>query len=274
MWAAFAITQGLSESVLGILMGVSAFFGILGTFMYPIMVMRVGLVRTGIMALSAEVSCLSLCVMSVWLDGSPFDPHFYTNSENQLASDGCNFCPSTITATLTDTAFVTSQDKSSNFISSISEGQTANITLHVPGKYVANIVRSKMINVSSESLSFVRISTGSMSAALSVTNTTDSSVKASVAVSSNAKLLLSKTVYSYDSNLQLTSISASNSSSEIVSQIASRADVEESSVDISTTSLPLLGMTKQGNNGQHSFLSIGVLIAGIVLARFGESLIL
>ncbi|PVD30146.1 hypothetical protein C0Q70_09408 [Pomacea canaliculata] len=70
----YAATQGLSESILGILSGCSAVFGIMGTFAYPIIRRRVGLVRTGIIALSCQVSCLTLCVVSVWMPGSPFDP--------------------------------------------------------------------------------------------------------------------------------------------------------------------------------------------------------
>ena len=46
MFAAYAVTQGVSESILGILMGVSAIFGMLGTFVYPILRRRVGLERT------------------------------------------------------------------------------------------------------------------------------------------------------------------------------------------------------------------------------------
>ena len=76
MFAAYAVTQGVSESILGILMGVSAIFGLLGTFVYPVLRRRVGLVRTGLLALSAQVTCLSLCVASVWMPGSPFDPTY------------------------------------------------------------------------------------------------------------------------------------------------------------------------------------------------------
>ncbi|KAK7109677.1 ferroportin-like [Littorina saxatilis] len=71
---AYAVTQGLTESVLGILMGSSAVFGILGTFAYPVIRRQTGLVRSGFIALSCQVSCLTLCVVSVWMPGSPFDP--------------------------------------------------------------------------------------------------------------------------------------------------------------------------------------------------------
>ena len=76
---AYAVTQGLSESVLGILMGSSAVFGIIGTFAYPVIRRHAGLVRTGLIALSCQVSCLTLCIVSIWMPGSPFDP-FYTNT--------------------------------------------------------------------------------------------------------------------------------------------------------------------------------------------------
>nr|KAG5714170.1 hypothetical protein BaRGS_018387 [Batillaria attramentaria] len=66
---AYAITQGLSESVLGILSGTAALFGIFGTFAYPLIRRRVGLIRTGIIALSCQVSCLTLCVASIWMPG-------------------------------------------------------------------------------------------------------------------------------------------------------------------------------------------------------------
>ena len=73
------MTQGLSESVLGILMGSSAVFGILGTFAYPVIRRHAGLVRTGLIALSCQLSCLTLCIVSIWMPGSPFDP-FYRNT--------------------------------------------------------------------------------------------------------------------------------------------------------------------------------------------------
>ena len=79
-FAAYAVTQGVSESILGILMGASAIFGMLGTFIYPVLRRRVGLVRTGLLALSAQVVCLSLCVVSVWMPGSPFDLTFSSMS--------------------------------------------------------------------------------------------------------------------------------------------------------------------------------------------------
>ena len=69
-------TQGLSESVLSIMMAVGAVTGIAGTFVFPTMRRRCGLERTGLYALALQLACLALCVVSIWLPGSPFDPYF------------------------------------------------------------------------------------------------------------------------------------------------------------------------------------------------------
>ena len=52
----YATTQGLSSSVLGIMMGVGAAFGILATFVYPYIVGYLGLPKTGVLALGLQVS--------------------------------------------------------------------------------------------------------------------------------------------------------------------------------------------------------------------------
>ncbi|XP_059174754.1 solute carrier family 40 member 1-like [Physella acuta] len=75
----YATSQGLDESLLGTLMGVGAGFGIIATFTYPYIVRRVGLPYTGVMALGLQVLCLTLCVIAVWLPGSPFDLTLETN---------------------------------------------------------------------------------------------------------------------------------------------------------------------------------------------------
>ncbi|CAL1546830.1 unnamed protein product, partial [Lymnaea stagnalis] len=70
----YATAHGLKGSVLGTLMGTGAGFGILATFTYPFIVRRLGLANTGILALGLQVTCLSLCVISLWLPGSNFVP--------------------------------------------------------------------------------------------------------------------------------------------------------------------------------------------------------
>lgn len=69
----YAYTQGLSGSILSILMGASAVTGIMGTVAFTWLRRKCGLVRTGLISGSAQLSCLILCVISVFMPGSPLD---------------------------------------------------------------------------------------------------------------------------------------------------------------------------------------------------------
>nr|XP_031307644.1 solute carrier family 40 member 1 isoform X1 [Camelus dromedarius]XP_031307645.1 solute carrier family 40 member 1 isoform X1 [Camelus dromedarius] len=69
----YAYTQGLSGSVLSILMGASAITGIMGTVAFTWLRRKCGLVRTGLISGFAQLSCLILCVISVFMPGSPLD---------------------------------------------------------------------------------------------------------------------------------------------------------------------------------------------------------
>ncbi|NP_001125633.1 solute carrier family 40 member 1 [Pongo abelii] len=69
----YAYTQGLSGSILSILMGASAITGIMGTVAFTWLRRKCGLVRTGLISGLAQLSCLILCVISVFMPGSPLD---------------------------------------------------------------------------------------------------------------------------------------------------------------------------------------------------------
>ncbi|XP_072468750.1 ferroportin isoform X2 [Notamacropus eugenii] len=69
----YAYTQGLSGSVLSILMAASAITGIMGTVAFTRLREKCGLVRTGLISGIAQISCLILCVISVFVPGSPLD---------------------------------------------------------------------------------------------------------------------------------------------------------------------------------------------------------
>ncbi|XP_072269559.1 ferroportin-like [Pyxicephalus adspersus] len=69
----YAYTQGISGSLLSILMAVSAISGLLGTFLFTKLRRHYGLVVTGIISSCLHVGCLMLCVFSVFAPGSPFD---------------------------------------------------------------------------------------------------------------------------------------------------------------------------------------------------------
>ncbi|KAM9122962.1 ferroportin [Pangshura tecta] len=69
----YAYTQGLSGSVLSLLMGASAITGIMGTVAFTWLRRKCGLVRTGFLSGIAQFACLVLCVVSVFMPGSPLD---------------------------------------------------------------------------------------------------------------------------------------------------------------------------------------------------------
>ncbi|KAL7882137.1 hypothetical protein AOLI_G00089860 [Acnodon oligacanthus] len=69
----YAYTQGLNGSILSLLMGASAVSGICGTVAFTWVRKKCGLIRTGFIAGMAQLSCLMLCVVSVFVPGSPFD---------------------------------------------------------------------------------------------------------------------------------------------------------------------------------------------------------
>ncbi|XP_072541569.1 solute carrier family 40 member 1 [Salminus brasiliensis] len=69
----YAYTQGLNGSILSLLMGASAVSGICGTVAFTWVRKKCGLIRTGFIAGMAQLSCLTLCVVSVFAPGSPFD---------------------------------------------------------------------------------------------------------------------------------------------------------------------------------------------------------
>ena len=70
----FCLAQCVTDGVLGILVGVSAFIGILGSLSFPYIRKKIGLARTGVIGMGCLITADMLCVISIWLDGSPFDP--------------------------------------------------------------------------------------------------------------------------------------------------------------------------------------------------------
>lgn len=69
----YAYTQGISGSLLSILMGVSAISGLMGTVMFTRLRKTCGLINTGIISSCLHLGCLLLCVCSVFAPGSPMD---------------------------------------------------------------------------------------------------------------------------------------------------------------------------------------------------------
>ncbi|XP_023820442.1 solute carrier family 40 member 1-like isoform X1 [Oryzias latipes] len=81
----YAYTQGISGSLLSLLMGVSAVAGLMGTIMFTRLRKTYGLINTGIISSCLHLGCLLFCVCSVFAPGSPVDlsllmPYFTYNS--------------------------------------------------------------------------------------------------------------------------------------------------------------------------------------------------
>ncbi len=69
----YAYTQGISGSLLSILMGMSAAAGLLGTVLFTKLRKACGLVNTGVISSALHLVCLLLCLCSVFAPGSPMD---------------------------------------------------------------------------------------------------------------------------------------------------------------------------------------------------------
>ena len=53
----------------------SSVAGIIGAVLYTQLHRCLGLERTGLISFTFQLSCLSMCLLSIWLPGSPFQPH-------------------------------------------------------------------------------------------------------------------------------------------------------------------------------------------------------
>lgn len=84
----YAYTQCLTESMLSIVRGVGSLFGVLATFVYPILRNAIGVVRCGLFSMSLQFTCLLLCVAAVFAPGSPF----FLLPENLRQSSVTNNC--------------------------------------------------------------------------------------------------------------------------------------------------------------------------------------
>ncbi|VDN58517.1 unnamed protein product [Dracunculus medinensis] len=70
-------SQGLPEMWLGILRSIGSIFGILGAIVYVALENFIGVRRTGLIGFLAQQFALYICILSIWLPGSPFDPVKY-----------------------------------------------------------------------------------------------------------------------------------------------------------------------------------------------------
>uniref|UniRef100_A0A1I7W2H3 Solute carrier family 40 member n=1 Tax=Loa loa TaxID=7209 RepID=A0A1I7W2H3_LOALO len=73
----YAKSQGLSALWLGILRSTGAAFGIIGAYLYSLIEIHSSARKSGLIGLIAQHLALYICIVSIWLPGSPFDPLTY-----------------------------------------------------------------------------------------------------------------------------------------------------------------------------------------------------
>ncbi|CAG9530923.1 unnamed protein product [Cercopithifilaria johnstoni] len=74
----YAKSQGLSALSLGILRSIGAAFGIVGALLYFLIETHSSAKKSGFIGLTAQHLALYICIASIWLPGSPFDPITYS----------------------------------------------------------------------------------------------------------------------------------------------------------------------------------------------------
>ena len=104
-WA-YSLMQCVPESVLGALVAVSAVFGVAGALSFPHLRRWTGAAeRVGVLGMVWLVTSLSMCVVSVWLPGSPFDINKDIFNDTTFAEDATIEEPVfTVSNNLTDDA--------------------------------------------------------------------------------------------------------------------------------------------------------------------------
>ena len=79
----YCLLQGVPHLALGILVGISALIGVLGSVAYPPIRARVGIERTGLIGMFLLISTSSLAVISCFLPGSPMDLDFFNTASSK-----------------------------------------------------------------------------------------------------------------------------------------------------------------------------------------------
>ena len=65
----------------------NAFFvGVLGSISFPFLRKKLGLTRTGLVGMCLLVTTLTICLVSIWVEGSPFQPDYFTAAANTTSN--------------------------------------------------------------------------------------------------------------------------------------------------------------------------------------------
>lgn len=226
----YAYTQCLSESVLSIVRGVGSLFGVLSTFVFPRLRHAIGVVRCGLFSMSLQFSCLLLCVAAVFAPGSPF----FLLPRNSGQISAMQNCPAAQSA----------QSRISAPSCTLSNVATPSLAPKLQGRFTSQQLPNSTITVVLLSSSAV-VSSYSTAYANYSARPTSMLMKSSLASLVNGSLGTSM--------ISPTNTPALPVNSSIASQNGNCSDTTETP----TTS------------SSFSYVSIGLLLAGIVTSRMG-----
>ncbi|KAF8375684.1 hypothetical protein PRIPAC_82113 [Pristionchus pacificus] len=74
---AYGESVGLPDNILGFFRSFGSVAGVAGALMYAVFERHFGVRRTGVIGMTLQASLLGLCVVSIWLPGSPWNPSAY-----------------------------------------------------------------------------------------------------------------------------------------------------------------------------------------------------
>ncbi|GMS91680.1 hypothetical protein PENTCL1PPCAC_13855, partial [Pristionchus entomophagus] len=74
---AYGESIGLPDNVLGFFRSFGSVAGVAGALMYAVFERHFGIRKTGVIGMTIQASLLSLCAVSIWLPGSPWNPSAY-----------------------------------------------------------------------------------------------------------------------------------------------------------------------------------------------------
>ena len=95
----YCLSQCVTESILGGLVGISAIIGVLGSLTFPVLRKKVGLNTTGVVGTITQLAALAICVVSIWLAGSPFNFYYFSNNNDDSSYSTTSMPSTTFTST-------------------------------------------------------------------------------------------------------------------------------------------------------------------------------
>lgn len=254
----YIYTQNISESILSILRGAGSLFGILATFVFPLMRNKVGLVRSGLFSMSAQFACMMVCLIAIFTPGSPF----------LLLPDSIRFHGST----------VTTHNIHNNSVGNCSMLSTSIAVNHDFIDRYANQVMADNATISNSTSFYTTrpiatksyFSWSSSSVASAYSSTSVISIRATSTLHSSTATHVHKrsSVLSLPTSAVLPT--SSWSASSIVPSPSSTPTIHPSpSVQPRTKNCTVDEVTKRKITYNFSYVSVSLIIAGIILSRFG-----